>query len=98
MIAYLDLIVHSLYGIVSSFITYQYKACLNDSPEPGEVESGWGWSPKPGGRWKTTMSDNNAAADKSRQTTDAMTTIVRADRAYHDPAQFHLHEFSGDQR
>jgi hypothetical protein len=44
------------------------------------------------------MSDNNAAADKSRQTTDAMTTIVRADRAYHDPAQFHLHEFSGDQR
>jgi hypothetical protein len=27
---------------------------------------------------------------------DAMATIARADRAYHDVAQLHLHEFGGD--
>jgi len=43
-----------------------------------------------------TMSNDNPASIKSRQTADGMATIVRADRAYHDVAQLHLHEFRGD--
>ena len=31
-----------------------------------------------------------------RQRTGTMATIARADRAYHDVAQLHLHEFGGD--
>jgi len=51
--------------------------------------------PRPGGRIRTTMSTNTAADLESRHTTDALAVIERADRAYHDPAQFHLHEFGG---
>jgi len=44
----------------------------------------------------TTMSAHDTAGNESRHTTDAMATIVRADRAMHDVAQLHLHEFGGD--
>jgi hypothetical protein len=52
--------------------------------------------PRPGGRMQTTMSNDTTAGHKSRH--DAMATIVRADRAYHDVAQLHLHEFGGGRR
>jgi len=51
--------------------------------------------PRPGGRWNTTMKSDNADGLQSRPSTDALAVIERADRAYHDPAQFHLHEFGG---
>ena len=46
----------------------------------------------------TTMSAHDTAGNESRHTTDAMATIMRADRAYHDVAQLHLHEFGGERR
>lgn len=42
-----------------------------------------------------TMRDNASRRNETRRT-DAMATITRADRAYHDVAQFHLHEFGGE--
>lgn len=50
--------------------------------------------PRPGGRGYTTMPTNDPVAQKDHHT-DAMATIARADRAYHDVAQLHLHEFGG---
>mgnify|MGYP007008814505 CR=1 FL=1 len=44
-----------------------------------------------------TMQRDSAGDLKSRPTADALTTIARADRAYHDVAQLHPHEF-GDVR
>jgi len=41
------------------------------------------------------MYDDTADGLQSRPSTDALAVIERADRAYHDPAQFHLHEFGG---
>jgi hypothetical protein len=39
------------------------------------------------------MSENDDAGQESPGT---IATLARADRAYHDVAQFHLHEFGGD--
>jgi len=47
---------------------------------------------------RTTMSTNNAAGLESRHTTEALAVIERADDAYHDVAQFHLHKFGGERR
>lgn len=72
----------------------------NDSPGAlGTAEvPGRGRSPSPGGRWLTTMSAHVSDGLNSRSSTDALAVITRADRAYHDVAQFHLHEFAeGDQ-
>jgi hypothetical protein len=38
------------------------------------------------------MSEND---DAGENTPGTIATLARADRAYHDPAQFHLHEFGG---
>jgi len=50
--------------------------------------------PRPGGRTDTTMYENTQPAGKDTGSA-SMATIVRADRAYHDVAQLHLHEFGG---
>jgi hypothetical protein len=42
------------------------------------------------------MSANDPDGLNSRSSTDALAVITRADRAYHDVAQFHLHEFGGE--
>jgi len=42
------------------------------------------------------MRSNVPAGNQSRYTTDALAVIERADRAYHDVAQLHLHEFGGE--
>jgi len=39
------------------------------------------------------MSTNDHAGENAPGT---IATLARADRAYHDVAQFHLHEFGGD--
>ena len=41
------------------------------------------------------MISNDPDGFSSRPSTDSMATIARADRAYHDVAQLHLHEFGG---
>jgi len=43
---------------------------------------------------RPTMKSDVPVAEKDHHTA-SMATIARADRAYHDPAQFHLHEFGG---
>ena len=42
------------------------------------------------------MFDTTRDGLKDGHSTDAMATIARADRAYHDVAQLHLHEFGGE--
>jgi hypothetical protein len=41
------------------------------------------------------MRSNDPNGLESRSS-DSMATIARADRAYHDVAQLHLHEFGGE--
>jgi len=43
------------------------------------------------------MYDDDANGLQARSS-DPMATIARADRAYHDVAQMHLHEFGGERR
>jgi len=94
--AYSDVFVQRLNGIVSSFIGLASRHDCND--RPGALRSrslrAGDRRPRPGGRWLTTMRDN-ASRRKETRRTDSMATIARADRAYHDVAQLHLHEFAG---
>jgi hypothetical protein len=94
--AYSDVFVQRLNGIVSSFIGVASRHDCNDRPGAlGGQDPGRGRSPRPGGRTTTTMKSDNADGLSSRPSTEAMRVIERADAAYHDVAQYHLHEFSG---
>lgn len=87
-----------------AFVTsYNATGSIHDcNDRPGALRSrslrAGACHPRPGGRSDTTMSTNTAAGLESRHTTDALAVIERADRAYHDPAQYHLHEFGGGGR
>ncbi len=84
------------YAFVTSYKAIASRHGCNDRPgASGEGLRAGACHPRPGGRWKTTMKSDNAAGLESRTSTDALAVIERADRAYHDPAQFHLHEFGG---
>jgi len=87
------------YAFVTSYKAIASRHDCNDRPgASGEGLRAGAADPRPGGRTNTTMSTNTAADLESRHTTDALAVIERADRAYHDPAQFHLHEFGGGGR
>lgn len=47
---------------------------------------------------RPTMKTENAAGLQSRHTTDALRVTERADAAWHDVAQYHLHEFGGERQ
>jgi len=85
------------YAFVTKYKAIAPRHVCND--RPGALRSrslrAGAADPRPGGRSDTTMSTNTAAGLESRHTTDALAVIERADRAYHDPAQLHLHEFGG---
>ena len=85
------------YAFVTKYKALASRHGCNDWPGAlGEGLRAGDRRPRPGGRYPTTMSETTHGDLKSRHSTDAMATIARADRAYHDVAQLHLHEFGGD--
>jgi len=95
-VAWSSLGVTLCYAFVTRYKQLASRHGCNDRPgASGEGLRAGAADPIPGGRTTTTMMSDNADGLSSRPSTDALATIARADRAYHDPAQFHLHEFGG---